>query len=421
MKRLLVLGGIRAACEIVKKAKSMGIETHVTDYLENSPAKQFADYSHMTSTMDVDAVTQLCREIGIDGVFTGYIDSLLPSCQRICEKLKIPFWGDAQNIEMCVHKELFKRACEKAGVPVVPWRKANKDNYKEILATINPPVVIKPADNSGSRGVYKCYEYSELVKAAESALKMSKSGELIIEKLMRADSEFSLYYMIRNGHASLSAMGDRYVNNQYKELAPIGQGMLYPSVHLNEWMVEGDPLIQRFFEQNRMRDGFVFLQGFYEDGFYLHEIGYRLNGGFTYNIIEHFSKYNQLEELINYSLTGAMNDKNESFDSPFFKGYGMIVTVSLRPGIIGHITGVSEIEAHPNVLHFYQLHEPGDHLGSYGTTAQNFAFILCASETEDGIRKAITFIQDHLVVLNTEGQNMLNIIIDPDNIVFKRR
>ena len=70
MKKLLILGGTRISCEIVRKAKKMGVYTVVTDYYDEtkSPAKQIADESFLVSCTDVDAVVSLIKEQNIDGV-----------------------------------------------------------------------------------------------------------------------------------------------------------------------------------------------------------------------------------------------------------------------------------------------------------------------------------------------------------------
>ena len=79
-KKLLLLGGVQPACQIVEEAHKMGVTVYVTDYLANSPAKAIADKSFMVNAMDVDAVVDLCKAEGIDGLITGYVDPLLPLC-----------------------------------------------------------------------------------------------------------------------------------------------------------------------------------------------------------------------------------------------------------------------------------------------------------------------------------------------------
>ena len=82
-KRLLFLGGVQDVCEIIKEAKKLGIYVMETDYIEDSPAKAFADRSFMVSTTDVESVVRLCQEEEVDGLFTCYTDLLLPYCQQV--------------------------------------------------------------------------------------------------------------------------------------------------------------------------------------------------------------------------------------------------------------------------------------------------------------------------------------------------
>ena len=104
-------GGVALACDIVKKAQELGVYVMVTDYLEDSPAKKIADESFMISTTDIDAVVKLCQDQRVDGVFTGYIDSMLPYCCDVCERLGLPFYATRKQLEYTVDKRRFKDIC----------------------------------------------------------------------------------------------------------------------------------------------------------------------------------------------------------------------------------------------------------------------------------------------------------------------
>lgn len=230
-----------------------------------------------------------------------------------------------------------------SGLPVVPWKKVNRSDYMTIDGIVFP-VVIKPVDNSGSRGVYKCYKKEDYQECCEKAFAFSKAGVLLVERMMNAHNEVSAYYMVNHGEAVLTGMGDRFVNIIDDSIAPVGQGMLLPSKKLQAWTEKVDPLVKKFFSDNDMKEGFVFIQGFHEnDEFYIHEIGYRLNGGYSYKITERFSKYNQVQELIRFALTGEMDCENVSRSNPDYDGYGFILTLALKPGVIGFIKGVNEM------------------------------------------------------------------------------
>lgn len=420
-KKLLVMGGVRQCCEIVEEAKRLGIETFVADLEEDSPCKRMADHAFLLNIKDVDAVVQLCKEQKIDGVITGYLDSILPYCQQVCEKAGLPFWGNAENVEMCTNKEQFKIACEKAGVPVVPWVRATKDNYLDIIEKIEVPVVIKPVDNSGSRGVVKCYDYSELRSSVEKSLSFSKCGVVLIEKAMDANEEFSTYYMMNHGHYYMTLMGDRYVYIVNDDIAPVGQGMTYPSIHLKEWMEEVDPAVHRFFDQNDMKNGFAFFQGFYdreEERLCVHEIGYRPVGGFSFKYVEYFSHYSRIRELIRFCLTGSMDENELNKSNPYFDGYAITVTASMKPGVIGKIEGTEKIRKMKEVIHLLELHKVGETVkpSSQGTLLSIFAYVLCVVRTKEELPIVINMIKENFVVLDVNGNNMLNDFLDASKL-----
>lgn len=418
-KKLLLLGGVQPACEIVKEAHKLGVEVIVTDYLSDSPAKKIADKSFMVSATDTDKIVELCKEENIDGVITGYVDSLLPYYVKVCEKADFYHWGNEANISMCINKDLFKIACEESSVPVVEWKKITKNNYKEFKEKLHFPVVIKPVDNSGSRGVYKCFNKADYEGLCEKAFTYSKKQELLVERLMNPNNEFSAYYMIYDNTAYLTGMGDRYVNIIDDRIAPIGQGMIFPSRYLKEWKEKIHDTIVKFFQKNDIVNGFVFIQGFYEEGnFFIHEIGYRLNGGFSYKIIEKCSGYNQIQELIRFSLTGKMEIENLNKSNPIFNKNAFIITVSLKQGKIKKIKGLQKIREEENIIEVCQLHFEEEEMKSHGTTAQVFCYILGIAETQKEYKEIVKKIKNNLIVENEEGENIVNQIIDAEKVTM---
>ena len=411
-QRILLMSGSMDACEIVRIAKQMGLLVYATDFYETSPVKEIADKSFMVSTANVIDVVELCKREKINGIFSGYTDSVLPYMERVSHYYKVPFWGDENNIHMCIDKRLFKEACKKAKVPVVPWQLLTTEDYT--IQDISLPVVVKPVDNSGSRGVFKCYNDDDLKKYIKKAFEYSDKKEVLIEQLMPVNNEFSVYYVLCNGKAKLFSMGDRFVDVVDENTAPQAKGMFFPSRHINAFMEKVDKRIKVFFEQNNMKDGFVFIQGFTDENsdFYINEIGYRLNGGFTYLFNEYYNDFKLVEQLILYSLRGEMDPNETKKIDPFFNGYGLLITVSLKEGVIGCIDGVEAIRDHPNVLRFIQHHFVGDELRLHGTSTQIFGYIHCVAKTEKDLKSTLTFIRQKLVVNNKEGESLLIGIMD---------
>lgn len=405
----MMMSGSQNSCEIVSVAHDMGITVYETDWYEDSPAKKVVDKSFMVSTADVDAVVELCQREKVDGVISGFTDSVLTYQLQVCEKLGVPFCGDKENIAICTDKKLFKDAAQKAGLPVVPYVKLTKLDYEQKLCDIKLPVVFKPVDNSGSRGVFKCFTEEDKAELFKKSLSFSKSGEVLAEKLMNAENEFSVYYMLNDGEVHLNAMMDRIVMPSYYGCTtPITQACIFPSSRLEQWELKVDPFARRFFKQNNKRNGYIFMQGFCDQGnLYVHEIGYRLNGGVAYKIVEQFCGFNQIEQLVRFTLTGKMDQSELKKANPYFSGCGILLEATLNEGVIGSISGIDEIRNVNGVLDCYQNHFEGDFISGIGTSANIFADIYIVDATLDGLIEISEKVVSLLKVYDEEGNDML--------------
>ena len=204
-KRLLILGGMRFSCEIVNTAKAMGIYTLVADYnkIEDSPGKQIADEAVDLSVIDVDAVVNYVKNHNIDGVFVGFNDMLLPYYAEICEKAGLPCYGTKEQFDTLIAKDQYKSLCRQFGVPTIPEYSIGDENIKY-------PVLVKPVDSSGSRGITICHNRQELEAAVEVGKKASKTEKVLIERYMDG-REVTVFWTFQNGNYYLSALANRHV------------------------------------------------------------------------------------------------------------------------------------------------------------------------------------------------------------------
>ena len=147
-KRLLILGGMRFSCEIVNKAREMGIHTIVADYnrIEDSPGKQIADEAVDLSVIDVEAVVSYVKKNAIDGVIVGFNDMLLPYYAEICQKCGLPCYGTKDQFETLIAKDRYKALCRQFGVPTVPEFDVSDENIKFPFLS-NPLTIADPGES----------------------------------------------------------------------------------------------------------------------------------------------------------------------------------------------------------------------------------------------------------------------------------
>lgn len=405
-KRLLILGGMRISCEIVLKAREMGIYTLVADYnkIEDSPGKQIADEAVDLSVIDVDAVVAFIKGNNIDGVFVGFNDMLLPYYAEICEKAGLPCYGTKEQFETLIAKDKYKALCRQFGVPTIPEYDINDEH-------IQYPVLVKPVDSSGSRGITICHNRRELDEAVAVGRKASKSDKVLIERYMDG-REVTVFWTFQDGNYYLSALANRHVkHNQGQDVIPLPVGYTFPSVYLPKYRAEVEENCKRMFRHLGIKDGMMFMQCKVENGIcYVYDIGYRLTGSLEYKILERVCGYNPLEMMICHALTGKMGEESIADKAvPEFKTPAFNVSCLCAPGTIKAITGIDEVKAFPEVEDVVIAHAPGETITEQmrGLLAQITVRVLGSVEDKEHLLPVMQKIDNTIHIVGSNGEELL--------------
>lgn len=416
-KKLLILGGTKLSCEIIKQAKRQGVIVYVTDYLEDSPGKEIADKSFLISVSDIEAVIQLIKKEKIEGVLTGFVDSILPFYQKICEDSGLPCYASDRQFEIATNKIRFKSLCNAFGVPVVDEYTLKYPLVREEIENLNYPVLVKPADNSGARGIYVCENADMLISRYEDARSFSKSKKIIVERYMN-EKEASIFYVIQDGNVYLSGMADRHMKNKKFGHIPLPVAYTWPSQALKNYQETVHPNIVKMFKAMGLKNGLVFIQSFVVDGkCILYEMGYRLSGSLEYKIMKKLNGLDPLEMLINFALTGSMYE--ESLDQKFkpnYENWGFNLTFLVKPGIIGRMEGLEAVIDMTDVLDVVTAYSPGDVIpeNAIGTLKQVVLRVFGTSKTKREMITLIDRIHKAISVYSEDGEDMLLEVLNID-------
>lgn len=409
------MGGMRISCEIVRKAQEMGLYTIVADYypVEKSPAKAIADKAIEVSVTDVDAVVQVLKEEQADGVFVGFNDMLLPYYADICAKAGLPCYGTKEQFETLIAKDKYKALCRQFGVPTIPEYSIDDDD-------IHYPVLVKPVDSSGSRGITICHNRQELEEAVETGKQASKTGKVLIERYMDG-REVTVFWTFQNGNYYLSALGNRHVkHNQGIDVIPLPVGYTFPSVFLPKYRAEVEENCKRMFRHLGIKDGMMFMQCKVEDGTcYVYDLGFRLTGSLEYKILERVCGYNPMEMMIAFALTGKMGEESIAAKAvPEFKAPSFNVSCLCAPGTIKSITGVEEVKSFKEVEDVVIAHAPGETITEQmkGLLAQITVRALGSVEKKEDLLPVMQRIDDTIHIVGEHDEELLLQGIEPEDI-----
>ncbi len=419
-KKLLILGGIKLACDIVKSAQAMGAYVVVADYLDDSPAKKIADEAVLINALDVDSIVEYCRKAHIDGVTTGFVDILLQPCYEVCQRLGLPCYLTPKMIELSTNKVAFKEACKQYGVPVPQTYLVGEKINDEIYANINYPVFVKPLDSSGSRGAGVCNNREELDMRFAEAVSYSASGNAIIEDYITG-REFLLDYIAVNGEYRLFSMFDRHMTPDRSSAVNYSNISISPSKYLDDYYSKVNDKVINMFRSLGFTDGVLFLQGYSTDEkITFFEMGCRLGGSY-YNHQRACFGFNALDMVVNCALTGKMTDEidNIPVDVARYEGkYALDCNYLLKGSdeTIAEIRGLEEIKAMPCCVELQQFHDVGYHYVKDRTVDKPIANAEIVLPSREEIIEKVNYINKTFDVLNERGESLLITKLNPEEL-----
>ena len=411
-KRLLILGGSRISCEIVRHARKLGIVTGVTDWyeVEKSPAKQLADEAYLVNTTDMEAMSSLVKDKKFDGIITGFTDSVLPSYAEVCRLNGLPAYGTREQFEIFTDKEQYKELMRKFDVPTIPEYHIDLERFDETTEDIEYPVIVKPVDSSGSRGITVCGDKESLHQAIDLAISSSKANEIVVEKYIDSE-EVTIFWLFVDGKYHMVLLGNRHIKHNQENELPLPVGYTYPSDVQPRFLRETAPKMEEMFRSVGIKDGFMFMQCKVVDGLCLvYDIGYRLTGSLEYINLKAACGFDPLDMLINFALTGKMDDGSfEGKADPYLGGkYAYNVSILFKPGKIAKINGLEEVKAMKGVIDAVVAHPVGDVItdAMKGRLAQITVRILGIADTVEQMKSEMLEITEKIAVFSDNGEKM---------------
>ena len=182
MKKLMVLGGSRYALPVIETAHKLGAHVITCDYLPDNIAHKYSDQYCNVSIIDKEEVLKIAQELEIDGIMSFACDPGVVTAAYVAEKMGLPSCGSYEAVSILQNKARFRRFLTDNGfnVPKIHSYNSVEDAIRE-KDTIEYPVIVKPVDSAGSKGVTRVNSPDELFAAVEHAFDYSLGNQIIIE------------------------------------------------------------------------------------------------------------------------------------------------------------------------------------------------------------------------------------------------
>lgn len=296
----MVLGSLDEFVRLVQMAKERGIYTIVCDGYENGPAKAFADKSYNIPVTEIDQIAKVCMEEGVDGIITSFSDLLFECMVKIADQAHLKCYFTPEKLPYYRDKSVMKEMFLQLGIPSSRYITVEKDFSDEELEGINFPIVTKPIDKYGSRGIYILNSAREIREYFDEACASSDIKRILVEEY-NDGYEFNMMTWVLDGKVNVISIADREKTAISEHDIPISTRNVYPSRLYEQVEKEATEILQKVADFTGQQDGCLSMQFFWskDKGISVCEVAGRFLG-YEHELIELAGDFCTEELLLNY-------------------------------------------------------------------------------------------------------------------------
>jgi biotin carboxylase len=396
----VVLGGTNPHIELIKKLKRRGFQTILVDYYPNPPAKMFADDHIQKSTLDINEVLYVSENVNARLVISACVDQANVTACYVAEKLGLPAPYSYNTALTMSGKPDMKTIMQENGIPTSRFKiirhKSELDDHD-----LTFPLVVKPADSNGSKGVKRVECQDDLLKHYTNARNISRCDEVIIEEFVIGD-DVSVDCFVHDGKAEVLMLRKKYdvpgtsdtVINCYASmvpavLTPIAEEKINEIAQhvVNAFQLKTTPLLIQ-----------VMVNG---SDVKVIEFAARVGGGLSYRTI----RLKTGIDILDATIDSYLNQTVELTHTPS-KEIFVTNNVYTSPGVFGSIIGQNDLLREGTIQEFYQHKTHGMVIGKSMSSGDRACSFIIHSDNIDEILVNIDKAIKKIVVYDIQGNDI---------------
>lgn len=376
-KRILFLGGAYAQIPIIKEARRRGMYIITCDYMPDNPGHVLADEYHNISTTDFVAVLNLARKIFPDFIVAYASDPAAPTAAFVSEKLGLP-GNTYQSVRTLGEKDVFREFLSRNGFNTPKSISISlDDNVFDKVDSLEFPVMVKPTDSSGSKGITKLESIKNIQIAIEYALSFSRNKRIIIEEYLECNgAQLHGDGFIIDGDLFFSFLGDHHFDSEVNPFVPVST--TWPSQRNIVTIQTIEEEVKKIITLSGYKNGPVNIEAKVSNSgdIYIMEIGPRSGGNFVPQIINYATEFDMVSASLDI-LSGEIIrniPKKENFAAYYVvhsQTDGILIQLSLKDAIL------------PFIKEFHEYLKPGEKVKSFKGANAAIGIILLIFNSRD--------------------------------------
>lgn len=405
--KLLILGGGHCQLNAIKRAKEKGYEVIVSDYLEDAPARLICDHSELVSTFDVEANIKAGKKHDIDGIMTLGTDQPVYTAAKVSEALNLPCLIDSKTAKAVTNKKVMKMIFKENNIPTAKFLFLKRDFKKEELKEIKFPVVIKPLDSQGQRGVYKLDSIGAVRENLEKVLSYSREEEVLIEEYYEHE-EITVSGWVDEGTAHTLTVTDRVTYNNYPSIG-ICTCHNFPSKHLNKYYDEIEGITQKIVKAFNIKNGPIYFQMLIgKEGIKVNEVACRIGGAYEDELIPLLTGVDILDLVMETSL--GRKPKLENLKKYSLRNntkHSSVQLLFVKPGKISTVSDIEEVKKLCGVVNGKYTLKPGQKIPEITNATQRIGYIIIEGDNKEELNENIKRVFQNIFITDSNHNNLI--------------
>ncbi|MBP5441366.1 MAG: ATP-grasp domain-containing protein [Fibrobacter sp.] len=255
-KKLLILGGGHAEIPLIQAAQALGWYVITTGNDRKGMGHPYADKNVFADFSDKDAMLELARAEGVQAVCSGCNDFALLSTVYVCEKLRLPGHDSYATSLEIHHKDKYRALATRLGIPTpraITVR--NVADFDTAIANLTFPIIVKPVDLTGGKGIHRATNAEEARAAYRDACSRTRQDHIVVEEFVQGSNHGFSAMLVKGKVAFAFADNEQYYINKY-----MVSGANSPSTSGNGTLAKLRDYSERIARELHLVDGILHIQ-----------------------------------------------------------------------------------------------------------------------------------------------------------------
>ncbi len=399
MKKLLLLGGSAQQVVAIETARRLGFYTVLCDYLPDNPGQYAADKFYQTSTTDKEAILAVARQEAVDGVVAYASDPAAPTAAYVAEVLGLPTNPYASAQILC-NKDMFRKFLRENGFHTPEAVGCHsEEEVVDAIGRLPLPLIVKPVDSSGSKGVTVIRDKVQAQEAARYAFQFTRCKRVIVEQFLEKKHPYLIGgdIFVYNGKVIQWGLMNCHRDSQVNPLVPVGKS--YPCQLSEEDLDLVKVTLQRLVDKLRIQAGPMNVELIVdrENRVWPIDIGPRSGGNMIPDLLGNIFSTDVVEMSVRVAM-GMELTPNTQPAAPYF------ATHNLHSPKAGRFEAVEISESlQPYVIRSCIYKKPGDEVEYFDNAAKALGILFFRFPDEGTMMQYLNSINDHIHIrLKTE-------------------